>query len=124
MDDVSTLHERIRQILERWDESENRNLEVVINEAINNVLLHGSGDGYLRLRMFKGRRIVIRVKDCKLGSDAGDVLQQYQAKSAEDLLQLVTEEGGRGILLMKLFTDRIFYSQDGSEVLLVYKKKH
>ena len=122
MDDVSTLHERIRQILERWDESENRNLEVVINEAINNVLLHGSGDGYLRLRMFKGRRIVIRVKDCKLGSDAGNVLQQYQSKSAEELLQMLTDEGGRGILLMKLFTDRIFYSQDGSEVLLVYKK--
>jgi len=117
--DVSGLHERIRQILELWAPMQVGRLEIVANEAINNVLLHGSGHGYIRLRRVEGRHIIMRIKDSKEGSTAGHILCQYDAQAPEDLLQTMKTEGGRGILLMKQLTDRICYSRDGSEILLV-----
>lgn len=122
--DISALHEKIRRVLALWGKEQTKHLELVINEAINNVLLHGSGQGCLRLKRVKNSRIVVRVKDSQKGSSAGSVLHKYNNKSTEELLEMmVTYESGRGILLMKLFTDYMCYNRDGSEVLLIRKLK-
>lgn len=123
LEEISALHARIRRILTKWSSDEALILEMVVNEAVNNVLLHGSGQGKLCLKLTKDKRVVLRVKDLKTGSVAGSILKEYESKPVEDLLVMMTSECGRGILLMKLYTDFIYYNRDGSEVLMVRKLK-
>lgn len=93
--------------------------EVAVNEAVNNGLAVGR---QVRLTLKKtGRRLVVRVKD----QGAGFCTQPLAGKTGQDIdrafEQLGLSERGRGIMMMKMFCDRLCYNAQGNEVLLMKK---
>lgn len=121
LEDVADIQEKMRDTLIELAGSRAVHLEIALNEAINNVLMHGSGDGNVKIKQI-GRRVVLRVRDCKQGFDTRAVLQQFETKSNEEIADIMAmQETGRGVLIMKMFTDKMYYSRSGNEVMLVYK---
>lgn len=123
MADRAALQKKIRHILTEIAGDRALYLEIALHEAVNNILLHGSGSGFIRIRQ-RGRRVTLRVRDCKQGFDAQALLRRFETHSVEELAEAVSSmETGRGILIMKLFTDKMYYSRSGSEVMLVYNRR-
>jgi len=97
-------------------------LEVAINEAVNNAFYY-CGRVHIKMRRVGGR-LIIRVKDFGSGFN----IQQANAQLNKDMYEkefdeLLEGEGGRGILLMMLFCDKVIYNAKGNEVLLMKKIK-
>ncbi|MDR3599568.1 MAG: PAS domain S-box protein [Desulfosporosinus sp.] len=95
-------------------------LEVAINEAMNNGLNSG---GRVRVKTKRvGSKLIIRVKDDGPGFDTKRVKVQLKEDMYEkEFDELLEAEGGRGILLMRLFCDKVIYNAKGNEVLLMKK---
>lgn len=121
LDEAESLQRKFRERLADWGGTRAIQLEIALNEAINNVLMHGSTIGRVGIRRIGGW-VVMRVKDLRQGFDVQAMLRKFGTKTPE---KLVTEEllceSGRGFMLMKLFSDRVYYNLDGSEVLLAYR---
>lgn len=95
-------------------------LEIAVNEAMNNGY-HSSGRIELKLKCM-GRKLIIRVKDDGPGFSTEEVNVQLEKNIYEEKFEKILEsEGGRGILLMKLFCDKVIYNAKGNEVLLMKK---
>ncbi|SPF53323.1 Sensory box protein (fragment) [Candidatus Desulfosporosinus infrequens] len=95
-------------------------LEVAVNEAMNNGF-HTYGQINLKLKRM-GRKLIIRVKDDGQGFYAEAInAQQKTDMIEEEFGQMLEAEAGRGILLMKLFCDKVIYNAKGNEVLLMKK---
>ncbi len=121
MDDVEKLQKIIRHQLENIAGNHALHLEIALNEAINNVLLHGSGEGCFTIKRIR-RRIILRIKDAWQGFDVRSALHPFESESTGKIAERVlSSETGRGYLIMKLFTDMVYYNRNGSEVMLVYR---
>jgi len=95
-------------------------LEVAINEALNNGL-HSAGEVQVKLRRM-GDKLIMRVKDDGPGFNIKKVNSQHEKERYEEAFdELLEEEGGRGILLMRTFCDKVIYNAKGNEVLLMKK---
>jgi len=69
-----------------------------------------------------GGKLIIRVKDDGPGFNNNKVnVQLKEDMYKEEFDELLEAEGGRGILLMKLFCDKVIYNSKGNEVLLMKK---
>lgn len=108
----------ISEFLERNASSHAPVLEVAINEAMNNGFL---ACGRVRVKARRmGGKLIIRVKDDCQGFNTKDVnLKREKEKYEEEFEGMLEEEGGRGILLMKMFCDKVIYNAKGNEVLLM-----
>ena len=110
----------ISEFLESNAPSHALTLEVAINEAMNNGFYYC---GRVRVKTRRiGRKLIIRVKD----DGSGFNTQRVKAKFEEDMYEkefdeMLDAEGGRGILLMRLFCDEVIYNAKGNEVLLMKK---
>ncbi|MDR3600277.1 MAG: PAS domain S-box protein [Desulfosporosinus sp.] len=95
-------------------------LEVAINEAMNNGFYYG---GHARIKIRRmGGKLIIRVKDDGLGFNTERVTVQLKEDMYDmEFDELLEVEGGRGILLMRLFCDKVIYNAKGNEVLLMKK---
>lgn len=99
-------------------------LEVAVNEALNNGVRAGK-QVYVKARKI-GNRLIFRVKDNGPGFSTEKV-NSHLRKPMEDeefdaeFDEILLAESGRGILIMKMFCDRLIYSQKGNEVLLMKK---
>jgi len=93
-------------------------MEVANNEAMNNGFL---ACGRVRLKARRvGGRLIIRVKDDCQGFNTKDVnVKRKIEKYEEEFEKMLEAEGGRGILLMKMFCDKVIYNAKGNEVLLM-----
>ncbi|MDR3539503.1 MAG: PAS domain S-box protein [Desulfosporosinus sp.] len=95
-------------------------LEVAVNEAINN----GFAAGWqVRVKIRQvGCKLIIRVKDDGPGFNTHEVKVQLKAELPDVVFDEILEaEGGRGILLMSSFCDKVLYNAKGNEVLLMKK---
>lgn len=93
-------------------------LEIAVNEAINNGY-NSSGRIGLKLKCM-GRKLIIRVKDDGPGFNTKEVNVHLEKNIYEEKFEEMLEsEGGRGILLMKIFCDKVIYNSKGNEVLLM-----
>ena len=91
-------------------------LDVAINEAMNNGLTAG---GQVRVKTRQvGRKLIIRVKDEGPGFNTNEV-KLIEDRHEEVFDELLESESGRGILLMRLFCDKVIYNAKGNEVLLM-----
>lgn len=101
-------------------------LEVAVNEAINNAF-RASEQVCIKIRRV-GNRLLFRIKDdgpgfstAKINAQLSKNMQDEEFDAEFDEISL--EEGGRGILIMKMFSDRLLYNEKGNEVLLMKKIK-
>jgi serine/threonine-protein kinase RsbW len=100
------------------DENLYSNILISLTEAVNNAMIHGN-------QLDKKKNIVVSFR--KQGhcihlyiSDEGsgfDPVKVPDPTSAE----LLTEEGGRGVFLMKQLTDEIHFLDQGRTVQLMWK---
>jgi len=110
----------ISEFLDRNAPSHALMLEVAINEAINNGFYYCGGVRVKTRRV--GGKLIIRVKDDGPGFNNNKVnVQLKEDMYKEEFDELLEAEGGRGILLMKLFCDKVIYNSKGNEVLLMKK---
>ena len=120
IEDLERIQVSINEFVERNAPSHAATLEVAINEALNNALYAGER---VRIKLTRrGSRLIIRVKDDGSGFDTEIVnLQQDKGRIEEEFDELLEAEGGRGVLLMRLFCDKVIYNAKGNEVLLMKK---
>jgi anti-sigma regulatory factor (Ser/Thr protein kinase) len=108
----------ISEFLERNSFANAPVLEVAINEAMNNGFC-SSGRIILKLKRV-GDKLIIRVKDDGQGFNTKLAnIQLEKDMYEEEFEKLLEAEVGRGILLMKLFCDKVVYNDKGNEVLLM-----
>lgn len=117
-EDLIRAHIIISDFLDRNASSYAPVLEVAVNEALNNGFDYG---GRVRVKLKRvGGKLIVRIKDHGPGFNT----KRIQAQITEDMYektfeQMLESEGGRGILLMKLFCDKVIYNAKGNEVLLM-----
>jgi len=119
-EDLARAQIVISEFLERNAPKYAPMLEVAINEAMNNGFYAG---GRVRVKTRRvGSKLIIRVKDFGLGFNTEEVNVLLKEDMYEkEFDELWASEGGRGILLMKLFCDKVIYNAMGNEVLLMNK---
>lgn len=93
-------------------------VEIVVTEACTNVLRHAESDSadYEVEVSLTNTRADIKIKDRGPGFDQGSL---NQARAMDP-----TEEGGRGILLMRAFVDRIEFLNDPASGTIVHLTKN
>lgn len=95
-------------------------LEVACNEAMNNGF-YASGRVRIKARRI-GDKLIIRVKDNGPGFNVARVnVQLEEGQYEKEFEELLESEGGRGILLMRLFCDKVIYNAKGNDVLMIKK---
>gem|GEM_PF-1654936 len=108
----------ISEFLERNASTHAPVLEVAINEAINNGF-YSCGRVRVKTRRV-GDKLIVRVKDDGPGFKTEGVNALFKkGMFEEDFDELSEAEGGRGILLMKMFCDKVIYNSKGNEVLMM-----
>jgi serine/threonine-protein kinase RsbW len=115
IEQFAALREHIERTMERICGDKAFAPILAINEAVNNALTHGkgvwSGEVKLRIHVYQGRLLLIRIKDSVNGFVPAVV------STSDDLWQ----ENGRGLLLMRAMMDKVCYNRLGNSVLLVKK---
>ncbi|WP_170871554.1 ATP-binding SpoIIE family protein phosphatase [Desulfosporosinus metallidurans] len=118
--DLGRAHAIISEFLERNVPIHALTLEVAINEAMNNGL-YSSWRVHVKIRRM-GAKLIIRVKDDGPGFNVIAVNAQLKKdRHEEEYDELLEAEGGRGILLMRMFCDKVIYNAKGNEVFLIKK---
>lgn len=98
--------------------------EVAVNEALNNGFRAG-GQVWIKAQK-TGNRIIFRIRDDGPGFSTEKINECLKKNMEEEDFdaefdEILLAESGRGILIMKMFCDRMFYNQQGNEVLLMKK---
>lgn len=118
--DLKLAQGDISDFLERNASIHSLILEVAINEAVNNGYCV-SGRVCVKLRRVGGK-LIIRVKDDGPGFNTERMNDHRKSEGNDDEFdELLAEEGGRGILLMRILCDKVTYNAKGNEVLLMKK---
>ncbi|WP_346356130.1 ATP-binding protein [Azotosporobacter soli] len=98
-------------------------MEVALNEAVNNALLHGGCEQrhtqvVVKMDVIAGRRLIVRVAD-----GGGGFAHPGKAGNGHGVGETVRDgimaESGRGLHIMQMLTDYMRYNQAGNEVLLM-----
>jgi serine/threonine-protein kinase RsbW len=113
---ISPLVERLMRLIEgsHCISGEESAVELALREALSNAVVHGNGlDGqklvHVRCRCHVGKGISITVSDQGQGFDPRTVSDSVTAENLE-------ADHGRGIHLMKLAMDEVWFEQRGTEV--------
>jgi PAS domain S-box-containing protein len=118
VEDIERAQIMINEFLERNTPLHAPVLEIAINEAMNNGF-EACGQVCIRTRRVGGK-LIIRVKDFGPGFNTKEInIRPKKDMFEEQFNQILEAEGGRGILLMQLFCDRVIYNDKGNEVLLM-----
>ena len=98
-------------------------VEVAVTEACTNVLKHAQGarDEYEVEFTIDPRRASIRIKDTGRGFDPSSLADAHE--DAPDLHLDLTEEGGRGIMLMRALVDELEFTSEPEAGTIVHLTK-
>lgn len=104
--------------LQEWaslDQQQRDRIMLPLSEAINNAILHGNQlqehKSVTVVAELQNQRLIISVEDEGVGFDPDDVPDPLQK---ENLLK----EGGRGIYLIREYTDDIDFQNKGSKIIM------
>ncbi len=117
--EYSRIRARVRELFRQIAGAEAGRIDVAIGEALNNAARE-SMDVKVKVNLI-GNRLVIRVRDSGAGFDGNARLAKYaDAAATRDVFEeRLLAEGGRGIMIMASWMDRVIYNRQGNEVLLV-----
>ncbi len=98
-------------------------VEVAVTEACTNVLKHAQGgrDEYEVELTIDPTRASIRIKDTGGGFDPASLSDAHEA--APDLHLDVTQEGGRGIMMMRALVDELEFTSQPEAGTIVHLTK-
>lgn len=112
------IREAIKESLNFWDQDQGGRLFIAVNEAVNNALVHGTrqqGDKHVNVSIAKEEdclTIVIRQDGTGIG----------QRKPADKPVDPWAERG-RGLSIIRNFTDSAEFNDRGTELVLRKKLK-
>ncbi|MFB5663961.1 ATP-binding protein [Alteribacillus sp. HJP-4] len=115
--------EKIKEWLKILTEEDQFTFEVAVNEAINNAISHGTGPGgilaevYLRV---DEEKIVITVADFgpTFSKDGNNKYDESPGVILKETAEALTESG-RGIAIMKKWSDKLLLDENGKKITLV-----
>ena len=117
-EELQFVRDEIHRLLQAFAGPAAGMLEVAVNEAVNNSMeaCPPTREQPILIKIgIIGKRLIVRVRDCGAGFDwKSRMTQDDQKLSLERLLA----ESGRGIMIMKIVFDKIYYNRSGNEVLL------
>lgn len=106
--------------LQEWaslDQQQRDRIMLPLSEAINNAILHGNQlqehKPVTVVAELKNKRLTISVEDEGAGFDPDDVPDPLKK---ENLLK----EGGRGIYLIREYSDDIYFQKRGSKITMIF----
>ena len=109
---------RVRNVLGDVAGDEAGKVFIALGEALNNAARE-STEIRVKLNLL-GRRLVLRVRDDGAGFDGNRFVQSVSRQGVAGVFEeRLGAEGGRGIMIMLSWMDRVVYSRDGREVLLM-----
>lgn len=123
---IPSLPENIRIVESFIDNAKDRfhitddlygNIMVAVTESVNNAILHGNNSDakkavHLTLELIE-EKITFKIKDEGTGFDPSSLDDPTAPENIEKI-------GGRGIFLMNHLSDEVTFSDDGTEVELVF----
>ena len=117
--EYSRIRGRIRELLRKVFGEQSGRIDVAIGEAINNAARE-SMEVKIKFNRF-GNTLVVRVKDSGKGFQGNErIAALTAAENAENVFeQRLFAEGGRGILIMVAWMDRVLYNRQGNEIMLM-----
>ena len=109
---------QISQILSELTGQKQPKIQVALGEAIANSLRYGTE---VRIKINKiGQRLILRVRSDGFGFDGNAVVAENSLLGLDQVFgTLLDQEGGRGIPIMMLWSDKVLYNQKGNEVMLI-----
>ena len=116
--DYPRIRVRMRDLLQRIAAIDAGRVMVAIGEALNNAARE-SMDVRVKVNQF-GRLLIVRIRDGGRGFDGNGRVASLLAGNAGDKFEeRLYAEGGRGILIMVSWMDKVIYNRKGNEVMLV-----
>jgi anti-sigma regulatory factor (Ser/Thr protein kinase) len=98
-------------------------VEVAVNEAINNALLHGHKDhthGEITVNLkVQNDHLIMKVTDEGNGFQVKEQLEKVEKLAVNPAKEMLWNESGRGILIMKHAADEVKFNPKGNEVTLI-----
>jgi serine/threonine-protein kinase RsbW len=100
-----------------------QDMEVALTEACTNVLrhAHGEGDEYEIEIAIDENEVSLSIKDTGHGFDHASLAEAHQ--QTPDLHLDITEEGGRGIMLMRALVDSVEFTSEPEAGTIVHMTK-
>ena len=121
--EYNRVRSRVRDLLRYVAGEDAGKLDIAIGEALNNAS-RASMDVQVKFSYF-GNTVVIRVKDGGAGFDGNARVEKYSNAEQESAFEeILFAEGGRGILIMVSWMDKVIYNRKGNEVMLVKRIKN
>ena len=116
--EYSRVRSRVRDLLFFVAGEQAGKLDVAVGEALNNAA-RVSMDVQVKFSFF-GKTLVVRVKDGATGFDGNERVNKYRnAEIAGAFEEILSSEGGRGIMIMVSWMDKVIYNRKGNEVMLM-----
>lgn len=117
--EYSRIRSRVRDLFYQLAGKDAGRINVVVGEALNNAAREAM-DVKVKINLI-GNRLVVRVKDGGDGFDGNARVAAFVNAAKQDVVfeERQFAEGGRGILIMVSWLDRVIYNQKGNEVLLM-----
>ncbi len=110
---VNEVHSQL--LSHGWTEHEAFGARLALEEALINAMLHGNGGDSRKLVRFdcklSSRRLWLQITDQGTGFNPSHVPDCTQPENLET-------PGGRGILLMRTFMNRVEYNAAGNQVVM------
>lgn len=121
MDQIERVHQYTESLREwtQLDKEKHSDALLALNEAVTNAIVHGnrqdsSKQVYITFTLEKSA-LVIEVQDEGQGFDPEELPDPVQE---ENLLN----PGGRGVFLIRQYTDRCYFSENGTKITMVFDR--
>ena len=122
LNEFAAIRSKVRQFLQMALPNNYFMVEVALNEAVNNAIIHGNkqDEGIVKLtvRMTK-RKLIIRVKNEGEGFKANHLLKQEKDSVENSFERGLYDESGRGLPIMDAAFDCMVYNLKGTEVMFM-----
>jgi len=108
------------RLLNDWFPQDHTLIEIAVNEAINNAIIHGcrsAADPLVEVQIERSENggIRVRIKDRGTGFDVSSDEIVMPVPGSEPVMK----ESGRGLWIMKHVFDEIRFNDSGNEITLV-----
>lgn len=119
---IPAFREQVRGVL---GESDAGLLYVGFNEALNNAIAHSQALNnpvqpiLVKLVIIKGKIIIIRIKHQQGGFSGNQLLTAIRTIRGDPFETVVDKESQRGLMLIDAIFDKVCYSRNGREIMMV-----
>ncbi len=117
--EIEKVEPFLNDLKDAIDEETFSNIQLAVNEAVTNGIIHGNEED-----ASKKVRLTVQITDEEVKvtvEDEGSGFDPANLPDPTDQEQLL-KEGGRGVFLIKQFSDEVSFADKGSTVQMIFLK--